>query len=85
MEPTPNRGNITIQVGSFPEQAQATERVSRLQAAGVTARTVAASVQGKTWYRVQVGKFASREQATSYGSQMRVKGFAQDFIVTPIK
>ncbi len=85
MEPTPNRGNITIQVGSFPEQAQATERVSRLQAAGVTARTVAANVQGRTWYRVQVGKFASREQATSYGSQLRVKGLEPDFIVTPIK
>jgi cell division septation protein DedD len=83
---TPNRGNITIQVGSFSDQSQANERVSHLQAANVTARMIAANIPGKgTWYRVQVGKFVSREQATGYASQLRGKGLIQDFIVTPIK
>jgi DedD protein len=83
---TPNRGNITIQVGSFSDQAQANDRVNRLQAANVTARMVTANIPGKgTWYRVQVGKFVSREQATAYASQLRGRGLVQDFMVTPIQ
>jgi cell division septation protein DedD len=82
---TPNRGNLTIQIGSFPDAGQANERASRLKAAQVDARVVRADIAGKgTWYRVQVGGFPSREEATSYGNQLRSKGLAQDFIVVTI-
>lgn len=82
--PTPNRGGITLQVGSFNDRAQADDRVSRLKAAGVDARIVTANIPGRgTWYRVQVGRFVSREQATGYASQLRGRGLVNDFIATP--
>jgi cell division protein FtsN len=83
VSPAPNRGNLTIQVGSFNDQGQANERAARLKSAGADARVVRADLPGKgTWYRVQVGGFASREEATSYGNQLRSKGLAPDFIIT---
>ncbi len=80
-----NRGNLTIQIGSFNDQAQANERAARLKSAGADARVVRADIPGKgTWYRVQVGGFATREEAMSYGNQLRAKNLAQDFIVTTV-
>lgn len=82
---TPNRGGITLQVGSFNDRAQADDRVSRLKTAGVEARIVSANIPGRgTWHRVQVGRFVSREQAAGYASQLRGRGLVQDFLVTPV-
>lgn len=82
---TPNRGNLTIQVGSFPDAAQANDRVNRLRGAGVDARVVRADLPGKgTWYRVQIGGFGSREEAQGYAGQLRSKGVVQDFIVVTV-
>lgn len=82
---TPNRGGITLQVGSFNDRAQADDRVSRLKTAGVDARIVSANIPGRgTWHRVQVGRFVSREQAAGYASQLRGRGLVQDFLVTPV-
>jgi cell division septation protein DedD len=83
--PTPNRGGITLQVGSFNDRAQADERVSRLKAAGVDARIVSATIPNRgLWHRVQVGRFVSREQAAGYANQLRGRGLVQDFMVTPV-
>lgn len=83
--PTPNRGGITLQVGSFNDRTQADERVSRLKAAGIDARIVSANIPNRgTWHRVQVGRFVSREQAAGYASQLRGRGLVQDFMVTPV-
>jgi len=85
VQATPNRGNLTVQAGSFPDKGQADERVSRLKAANVDARAVRADIPGKgTWYRLQIGGFPSREEATRYGNQLRLKGLVQDFIVVTI-
>jgi cell division septation protein DedD len=82
----PNKGNLTVQVGSFRDQAEANERAARLKSAGAAdARVVKVEIPGKgVWYRVQVGGFSSREEAMSYGGQLRSKGVASDFIVTTI-
>ena len=81
---TPNKGNITIQAGSYNDQGQANARVSALKAANVDARVVSANIPGKgTWYRVQIGRFPSREQAASYANGLRGKGVTE-FLVTPI-
>jgi cell division protein FtsN len=82
--PAPNKGNLTIQVGSYNNQAQANDRAAGLQSAGVDARVVRADIPGRgTWYRVQIGGFASREEALGYGNQLRAKG-VPEFIVTTI-
>lgn len=81
----PNRGNITIQIGSFNDRAQADERISRLKNAGIDARIVSANLGSRgTWYRVQVGRFPSREQATGFANQLRGRGLVQDVLVTPV-
>lgn len=82
---TPTNGSLTIQAGSFSDQGQANDRAARLKSAGVDARVVKAELAGKgTWYRVQIGGFKTREDAVSYGNQLRAKGTVQDFIVTTI-
>lgn len=78
-----SEGSLTLQVGSFPDAAEANRRVERLKAAGITARVVTAQLPGRgTWHRVQIGRFVTREEADRYGKQLRAKGDIQDFIVT---
>ena len=49
----------------------------------VEARVVKAEIPGKgTWYRVQIGGFKSREEATNYANQLKGKGALQDYIIT---
>ncbi len=85
LPPTPNRGNLTVQVGSYTDQAQADEHAGRLRSAKVDARVVRADVPGRgTRYRVQVGGFATREEATNYGNLLRSRGLTTDFAVMTI-
>lgn len=82
---TPNNGNLTIQVASFNDQAQANERVNWLRSKGAEARTVKVEIPNKgTWYRVQIGGFKTREEASGYANQLKSKGVLQDFIVTTV-
>lgn len=82
---TPSQGNLTIQVASFNDPAQANERVSWFRSKGVEARNVKVDIPGKgTWHRVQIGGFKSREEASSYAGQLKAKGILQDFIITTI-
>lgn len=81
----PKQGNLTIQVASFNDQAQANERVSWFRSKGVEARIVKVDIPGKgTWHRLQIGGFKSREDAGSYANQLKSKGILQDFIITTI-
>jgi len=80
----PKGGSLTIQIASFSDQAQANDRVSRLQSLGAEARVVKADISGKTWYRVQVGGFKSREEASSYANKLKSQGAIQDFIITTV-
>lgn len=82
---TPNQGNLTIQVASFNDQAQANDRINSFRSKGVEARIVKVDIPNKgTWYRVQIGGFKSREDATSYANQLKSKGILQDFIITTV-
>lgn len=79
-------GKFTVQIGSFPEEALAQERVNRLKSAGFDGRVVVAQIPNRgTWYRVQAGRFADRAEAGTYGSQMRSKGVAESVIVTEVE
>ncbi|MDQ3010583.1 MAG: SPOR domain-containing protein [Acidobacteriota bacterium] len=81
---TPNKGNLTIQIAAFSDQGQANDRVSRLRQSGVEARIVQAEVAGRTWYRVQIGGFKSREEASKHANQLKAQGAVQDFIITTV-
>ena len=75
-------GNFAIQVGSHPDASSANQQVAQLQAKGLSARAVQAVIPGRgTWYRVRIGHFASRDEASRYGAGLRSKGVA-DFYIT---
>jgi cell division protein FtsN len=75
-------GGFTIQVGSYNVIEQANERVSGMRAAGLDARVVAVELPKRgTWYRVQSGRFSSREEAQRYGNEARAKRALDNFIV----
>jgi hypothetical protein len=82
---TTDRGNLTVQVGSFKDQGEADARAASLNAAtSGDFHVVQADIPGRgQWYRVQqVRGFSSREAALSYGNRLRARNLISDFIVT---
>jgi cell division protein FtsN len=76
-------GNFTVQVGSYSDSAQADERAASLRSAGFDARIVPVQLPKRgTWYRVQAGRFGTREEATRYGQQLRTQKLAAETIIT---
>lgn len=74
-------GNFSIQVGSHPDAGSANNQVAQLQAKGISARAVQAAIPGRgTWYRVRIGRFPSREEATRYGAGLRSQGVANFYV-----
>jgi DedD protein len=53
----------SVQVNSYPDAKSANDLIDRLKNKGYNAFVTEANVKGKTWYRVRVGRFASREEA----------------------
>ena len=79
-------GNFTAQVGSYSNVSNANERVSALRAAGFESRAVEVEIPGRgVWYRVQCGRFGTREEAAHFGTQLRAKGVAREIIITEIQ
>lgn len=79
-------GRFTVQVGSYNEPGQAEERAATLRAAGFDARVVQAQIPNRgTWYRVQTGRFPTRDEATRYGAQIRAKGASDAAVVTEVQ
>lgn len=56
----------TVQVGSFPTQAEADKLSGDLVNKGYKASAVSAQVNGQTWFRVHVGLFPSVKEAQDY-------------------
>lgn len=60
-------GNMyTLQVGSFPTEAEAGKLVQTLNDKGFKSSFAQATVNGKTWYRVNVGLFGTVKEAQDY-------------------
>jgi cell division septation protein DedD len=58
------KGDFAVQVASTTNSSWANELVRRLKKKGVTARASAVTLKGKLWYRIRVGSFSSRENAS---------------------
>jgi septal ring-binding cell division protein DamX len=57
------KGPYAVQVAAMTDRAAATAMAERLRRQGLPAASVAATMKGKTWYRLRVGSFPSREAA----------------------
>lgn len=69
-------GKFTVQVSSWTSTADADRAVSRWKQAGFDAYVVEAFVNGRTWYRVRVGRYTTMDEARQAAEQIR--GVQQD-------
>lgn len=73
----------TTQVASFSSQSEAEQAVSRLLTKGIEAYLVKSNIPGKgIFYRVRVGRFASRSAAQAKGEKLKQQGTVESFFVT---
>lgn len=80
--PAAHRG-FSLQIGSYPSQAEATHLIEKLEHNQLKGYAVSADLQGKgTWYRVYVGEFPDRDQAEKAGAEYRSKQWIESFIVS---
>jgi len=64
MPPT-GTGNLSIQISAWETQGKANEEAAKLTAAGYPAYVTEGTVEGETWYRVRVGRYATMADARS--------------------
>lgn len=69
--PPAGEGRYTVQVSSWTSPEEANRVVARLNNAGFEAYVVKASVKGRIWYRVRVGRFATTAEAQEAASKLR--------------
>ncbi|MNK84100.1 rare lipoprotein A [compost metagenome] len=77
-------GKFTVQVASYPDEAEAQKHASELKDKGYSAFYVPANIKGKTYYRVSVGQFATQKEAQSYRSEFIGKAKVGSAIVQKI-
>jgi cell division septation protein DedD len=63
----------TVQVNAFPDEKSAKSWVDRLRDKGYNAYVSESHLQGRTWYRVRVGRFDSREEAEKIQESLKKK------------
>lgn len=72
---------FTLQVGSFPTLAEAEAEMKALETRGMKPFLKPSEVKGKTWHRVYVGGYDTREQAQTAGKNYQEKQWIKSFIV----
>lgn len=78
---------FTVHLGSFGEKANAEAYRARLAAAGHSAFISETTVDGKRWYRVMSGRFASRAEADAHGLELKRLDLTTDtgrYLVKPL-
>lgn len=72
-----------VQIASYAGAAEADAHVAALQEQDLAAYRVAALVDGATWYRVKVGGFSSREEASEQRGELATRLGLEDLVVSP--
>lgn len=63
----------TVQVNAYPLERDAKNLAKKLTDKGYDAYVVSAEIKGKSWYRVRVGRFATREDAKGLQETLKTK------------
>ena len=75
--------NWRIQINAYPDELSAKQLVDRLNNKSYNAYITEVRNKGKIWYRVSVGKYASREEADKMLETLKVKeNFTKAFATT---
>lgn len=93
MAPTPTRAPApaeewadagwTVQAYATTKSDQAIELTLRLRSRGFDAYTVQVPLRGETWYRVRVGHFESRAEASALAERLKSEQKLSGAYVTP--
>jgi cell division septation protein DedD len=71
------------QVNAFPDDRSAKQIVDRLRNKGYNAYVTEVENRGRTWYRVNVGKYQTREEADKVAEVLRTKeNYTKAFVAT---
>ena len=82
--PAGHDGGYQLQVSSFRTKAEGDHFADQLRVRGHKAYVVEARVPGRgTWFRVRVGPFATKTQASNYRAQFEAREHVVPFIVEP--
>lgn len=72
--------NWRVQVNAYPDELSAKQVVDRLKNKGYNAYFTEVRYKGKIWYRVNVGKYSSKEEAEKMRESLKTKeNFAKAF------
>lgn len=63
----------SVQVNAFPDERSAQIWVDRLKNKGYKAYMVEANIKGRSWYRVRVGRYGTREEAEKVEEQLKAR------------
>jgi septal ring-binding cell division protein DamX len=77
-------GKYTVQVASYPDEAQAKNHAAELKGKGWNAFYIPAEIQGKNWYRVSVGLFTSAKSAGEFRKEFQKESNVATAIVQKI-
>lgn len=73
----------TVQVNAFPDERSAKIWVDRLKNKGYNAYVTEVNVKGKTWYRVRVGQYGTREEARKVEETLRTRdNYTNAFVIS---
>ncbi|MCK6598112.1 MAG: SPOR domain-containing protein, partial [Bdellovibrionaceae bacterium] len=78
-------GKFTVQVASYAEKVDAEKKSTKLKEMGYQTNIFTALVNGKTWYRVSFGLFATQEEALSEKAKFLEKNKTESALVQKIK
>ena len=79
-----SEGKFTVQVGSYPTEKDATERVTSLKQLGFPHAYFTAKELGEkkdTWYRVWLGYYTDLQSAQRSGEMLQEKGEVKNYLV----
>jgi DedD protein len=85
--PSRARDNYWVQTGSFSTIARAEAVKDTLSAKGITSLVENREVQGKTWFRVRVGPYTSKNEADYWLALIKsIQGFEESLVFkTPVR
>ena len=75
------KGSWTVQVNAFPDNGDAMRLMRRLRSKGFDAYVVSTKIRNRIWYRVRIGRLATKTQARDLQAKLEgQEGFKKTFI-----